>query len=47
MRSLKARRFLMMPIPSVTLSAEGSVIEFVVSGGVIDGDDVVVNEPMR
>lgn len=34
-------------VPSVTLSTEGSAIEFAVSGGVVDGDDAVVNEPMQ
>ena len=33
--------------PAVTLSTEGSAIEFAVSGGVVDGDDAVVNEPMQ
>ena len=31
-----------LAVPSVTLSTEGSAIEFAVSGGVVDGDDVVV-----
>ena len=32
---------------SVTLSTEGVAIEFAVSGGVVDGDDAIVNEPMQ
>lgn len=36
-----------LAVPSVTLSTEGSAIEFAVSGGVVDGDDAVVNEPMQ
>ena len=36
-----------LAVPSVTLSTEGSAIEFAVSGGVVDGDDGAVNEPMQ
>lgn len=36
-----------LAVPSVTLSTEGSAIEFAVSGGVADGDDGAVNEPMH
>ena len=36
-----------LAVPSVTLSTEGSAIEFAVSGGVVDGEDGVVNEPMQ
>ena len=36
-----------LAVPSVTLSTEGSAIEFAVSGGVVDGDDAVVNKPMQ
>lgn len=36
-----------LAVPSVTLSTEGSAIEFAVSGGVVDGDDGAVNEPMH
>lgn len=32
---------------SVTLSTEGGAVEFAVSGGVVDGDDAIVNEPMQ
>ena len=31
----------------VTLSTTGKAIEFAVSGGVVDGEDGVVNEPMQ
>lgn len=36
-----------LAVPSVTLSTEGSAIEFAVSGGMVDGDDGAVNEPMH
>ena len=36
-----------LAVPSVTLSTEGSAIEFAVSGGVVDGDDGAVNEAMH
>ena len=32
---------------SVTLSTEGGAVEFAVSGGGVDGDDAIVNEPMQ
>lgn len=36
-----------LAVPSVTPSTEGSAIEFAISGGVVDGNDAVVNEPMQ
>ena len=34
-------------IEKVTFSVTGKAIEFAVSGGVVDGEDGVVNEPMQ
>lgn len=36
-----------LAVPSVMLSTEGSAIEFVVSGAVVDSDDGAVNERMQ
>lgn len=39
--------FLQLAVEKVTLSTTGKAIEFAVSGGVVDGEDGVVNEPMQ
>ena len=36
-----------LAVEKVTLSTTGKAIEFAVSGGVVDGEDGVVNEPMQ
>ena len=36
-----------LAVEKVTLTTTGKAIEFAVSGGVVDGEDGVVNEPMQ
>lgn len=36
-----------LAFPSVTLTTEGNAVEFAVSGGVVDGEDFEITQPMR